>query len=247
MDLWQFGIRGLLGGAGTGYSFSGPIGGLGIPTPRTDGDQERGDLDGDVGGTDTLPRRIFTLPVGIDGSSSTDAMQGLSALKVAWRPSIVDLELDLCLPGFPTPDNVLTWYGRPRGFDSDLTRLKNGRIDALLTFEALDPYGYGPQETIALGEGAEGFTILGEAPTDRWELDLTPTGATITFANLDDDEPSLGLLDVAGGVLLDGHGHDVTGTATLAPGYGWPVLLPDESMLALTGATGVLTYRPAYY
>lgn len=247
MDAWQAELRGLLIGAGTAYSFSGPIGGLGIPTPRTDGDQERGNLDGDVGGADTLPRRILTFPVGIDDTTSAGAMEVLSEIKAAWRPSVADLPLELCLPGFPTVDNVLTFFGRPRGFDVDLTRLKSARADALLTFEALDPYGYGPADTLALGEGTEGFDVEGDGPTDRWELDLTPTGGSVTFANLDDDEPALGLVDVSGGVLVDGRGHDVTGTATLGAGHGWPVLLPGENTLSLTGATGLLTYRPAYH
>lgn len=250
MDLWQFEIRDLTGGAGTVYHFTGPITGLGIPVPRTDGDQERGDLDGDVGGSDTLPRRILTLPVGIDGADADDAMGLFQALKAAWRPSIVDVTLDLCLPGFPTDDETLTWFGRPRGIAEDLSRLKSGWIDALLTFEALDPYGYGAETTIAL-DGTDSFDIAGDAASDRWELDAVLAAVTsMSFSNADDDEPALALTwhhPAVGTVVLDGRGHNVT-NGDLSPGYGWPVLIGGmANTLTLTGATGLLTYRPAFH
>lgn len=247
MDPWTFEIRGLTGGAGTAYSFAGPIGGLGIPVPRSTGDQERGDLDGDVGGADTLPRRILTFPVGIDDTTAAGAWALFQTLKAAWKPSIVDLPLGLCIPGFPTDDEVLTFFGRPRGIDDDLARLKSGRIDVLLTFEALDPFGYGAAETVALAAGANAVPVDGDAATDRWELDLTVSASSVTLANASDDEPTLGLVDASGTVLLDGRTHDVTGSAALGPGYGWPVLVPGVNTLTLTGATGDLTYRPAFH
>lgn len=251
MDHYQGAARGLTFGAGTPYEFSGPIGGLGLPVPRS-GDQERGDRDGDVGGDDVLPRRILTFPLNIDAATPSAMLAAHQALKRAWRPAVADVALDLCLPGFPSSDEVLRFYGRPRGFDSDLSSLKSTHGDALLTFEALDPFGYGPEEVQALAAGANVVTNDGDATTDRWTLTLNRTGAASSIVNADDDEPGLSLEAGASTLVLDGRTHTITEAGTdvfelIQPGFGWPVLLEGDNAVTLTGATGSLVFRPAYH
>jgi len=246
---YQAEIRGLTVGAGTPFEFSGPIAGLGTPTPRT-ADAERGDLDGDVGGDDVLPRRILTLPLNVDAATPAALFALVADLKAAWRPSPVDVAFDLRLPGFPSSDGILRFYGRPRGLELELAAVKNAHADALLTFEALDPFGYGPEETVALG-GATVVTNDGSAVSDRWTLALTGGGGTVTFENTNDDEPALALAGAAGTELLDGRARTITagGTdayAVKAPGGGWPLLVAGTNAVTLTGATGNLTFRPAW-
>lgn len=248
---YQGELRGLTWGAGTPYEFSGPIGGLGLPVPRSS-DQERGDRDGDVGGDDTYPRRILTFPLNIDAATPAATMQAAQALKRAWQKSPVDVALDLCLPGFPSSDEVLRFYGRPRPLDLDLTRLKSSHADALATFEALDPFGYGPEETVALVAGANVVTNAGDATTDRWTLTLNRTGAASSIDNATDDEPTLGIAAGSSTLILDGRLHTITEAGTdvfdlIQPGYGWPLLLEGDNAVTLTGATGSITFRPAYH
>lgn len=238
-------------GAGTAYQFTGPIGGLGVPEPRTR-DQERGDRSGDVGGIDVLPRRIITLPIEVAGDSAGDCMTKLRALKRDWRASPVDRSLALRLPGFPSSDGVLRFFGRPRGFDEDLAKLKSAKVDVLATFAALDPYGYGPEVEVELSDDVESvIAYTGDEPTDRWSIAATATTGSAGLLNTDDDQRELLLTPTAGAYAIDGRRHNVTAAGAnryswVVAGSGWMQLVPGDNHVRLVGADGTLTYRPAY-
>lgn len=152
MANWTATLRGLTLGATTGYKITEPgIAGMGVPQART-ADQERGGLDGDVGGYDVLPKRTITIPVGVDGGSTgnadTDSAAAWTlfvALKTAWKPSQANIELSMAFAGV-----TLVYLGRPRGVDADLVYLGKGWVSCLLTFDALLPYAVGEAETVAL-------------------------------------------------------------------------------------------------
>jgi hypothetical protein len=242
---WQAELAGVTVGAGTRYHLVGPITGLGIAAPRV-ADQERGDQAGDVTGRDVASRRVLTVPIGIDGVDAGDAWTLFDALKAAWSPTAVDVPFDLRLPGFAGA--ARRFYGRPRGLDSDLAQLRQGWIDVLATFDALDPYGYGPEVTVALPAGA---TVMnGSAPTDRYRLTLAVTGspATVTVG-----AATLTLDTVPGTLVLDGRTRTVTTVAgtdrysTLVAGSTWPVLAPGSNTVTVAGATGSLTFLAGYF
>lgn len=250
---WQGEIRGTTFGAGTDYQNDEPgWTGLGIPAPRTF-DQPRGDLDGDVGGDDVLPRRVMNFPLEISADSSSAAMVLLQAFKAAWRPSPTDVALDLCVPGFAPSDETLRFYGRPRGLTDDLAMLKSGTIRLFAVFEALDPFGYGAEETVALPAGTPtAVTNDGDATSDRWTLELTRTGSASSIENDEDSEPGLSLVAGSSTLDLDGRartildaGNDAYGQ--LSPGSGWPILVAGTNTLTVTGASASLTFRPAYH
>jgi hypothetical protein len=245
---WQAEIGGLVMGAGTSYILTGPITGLGTPPPRT-ADQERGNEPGDVAGADIASRRVLTVPVGVDGSDAADAWELYDDLKVAWQSSVVDVTFDLRLPGFDSVDR--RYYGRARGIDDNLDLLRLGYIDALCTFEALDPHSYDSAETeIAVDATGVPLVAVGSAPSDRYTLAVTATGAPVSFSA--DGLPGLTLTDVTGAVVIDGRartivdGDGVSLYGHLAAGSAWPILAATASTVSLTGATGTLTYRPAY-
>lgn len=246
---WQAELRGVTFGADTRYILTGPIGGLGIPAPRG-ADQERGNQPGHVAGYDIANRRTITMPIGIDGTNADDAWTLYETLKAAWTSTVVDVALDLRLPGFASL--ARRFYGRPRGLDVELTLMRSGWIDALGTFDALDPFAYGPELEEPLTDGVTDITNPGHAATDRYTVTLTATDSPVTFANAADLEPDLTLTDLTGTVILngrnrtvtDGDGDDLYGH--LAAGSGWPILAPGSNAITLTGATGTVTYRPAY-
>ena len=242
---WQAELAGVVVGAGTRYQLVGPITGLGIAAPRV-ADQERGDQAGDVAGRDVASRRVLTVPIGIDGVDAGDAWTLFDALKQAWSPTAGDVPFDLRLPGFAGVSR--RFYGRPRGLDSDLAQLRQGWIDVLATFDALDPYGYGPEVTVALPAGAT-VVMNGSAPTDRYQLKLDVDGAT-TAVTVGDAEltlvadPETLVLDGRTRTVVDDTGDDRY--STLVAGSTWPVLAPGENTISVAGATGTITYRAGY-
>lgn len=244
---WQAELAGVTVGAGTRYVLTGPITGLGIPTPRT-GDAERGDRPGDVTGADVPARRVLTIPLGIDGDSAAEGWTLLETLSAAWSPSAADETFDLRLPGFGT---TRRFYGRPRGVETDLSLLRHGWVDVLATFEALDPYAYGPETEVTLTGGDTPVTG-GTAASDRWRLHLDVTTSPATFAVADSAEPPLTVETEPVTLIVDGRTRSVVDGAgvdrygTVAAGSGWPVLPAGPATVTLTGATGTLVHRPAY-
>lgn len=251
LELWQAEIRETVFGAFTSRIFTGPIGGLGIPVPRAYDLDRQGD--GAVGGDDPLPRRILTFPMGFEGDTAAEAWAEFRTMKQAWRKSPVDIPLGLRLPGMP--EEGLLYYGRPRGFDSDLSNLKSGHAAGLLTFEALDPLGYGPLEE--LGPGAGPFTVdnVGDETVDV-VLTVTGDGGTPEITNADDGgatilfgEPlgigAVRVLSTKDRTNLDEYGFNVP--AELSPGAQWFRLVPGENEISLSGAASLaIEFRPGY-
>lgn len=247
---YQAELRNLTVGAGTSYQFSAAPAGFGTPTPRSS-DQYRGDQAGDVAAADIPARRVLTFALNIDADTPAECWQAVQALKAAWSPSPVDVELGVRFPGFPSSDGILRYYGRPRGADVDLSLLSRSHADALATFEALDPFGYGPEETVPLAGGATPITNPGDAVTDRYTLELVRSGAASSFSNADDDEPGLSLVAGSETLSLDGRARTIRTTSAdayglLSPGSGWPILVAGTNTITLAGATGTLVYRPAF-
>lgn len=248
---WQAELRGLTVGASTSYPFTSGIDGLGVPQVRAS-DTELSRRHGEYGGYDVLERRVVSLPVAIDGTSLADTYQKLQALKAAWRPSVADLGLDVRLPGQPA--TVLRYYGRPRGLTADLARLKNSWADTLLTFDALDPFGYGAEATTVI-TGSGPVTNAGDADTDRVVLTINGNGGTPRVENTTADGYIAFDRALAGGAAytLDVRARTVLlGTAAryedVTPGSPWFVLVPGANTLVVTGATSVgVTFRPAYH
>jgi hypothetical protein len=248
---WQAELAGVTVGAGTPYEFSGPMTGLGLPAPRT-ADLERGLSPGDVGGQDVDARRVLTVQVSIDAPDETAASVWalFDQLKAAWATTPVDVPFDLRLPGFDAANR--RWYGRPRGVDADVTLLRLGHIDALCTFEALDPYGYGDPVEVALVDGETPLVNPGTAPSDRWTLTADVTASPTTFSAGGTEPPLTVEWSGDGEVLIDGRARTIVDALgadlypALTPGSGWPILTPGSTPVTLTGATGTLVYRPAY-
>ena len=176
---WQGELGGLTFGAGTLYELTGPVGGLGTPAPRTS-DVDRGAHPGEVSGLDVLPRRVLTVPFGVNATTATQAMGLVQALKEAWAESaLVDVAFSLQLPGM----TARRWYGRPRGIDLELDSLSEGWVEALGTFEALDPYAYGDPVVVPLTTTSTVVTNPGDAPTDRFTIEITGAGGTPVLTN----------------------------------------------------------------
>lgn len=131
---YQAELGGVTIGAGTVYPLTGPIGGLGVPRPRTY-DTPRGSAAGDAAGPDVADKRVITLPVAILGDDPADCWDLVDTLCAAWAPSPTDVSLDIALPG----GTVIRYTGRPRGVTLNLAYLARSTAEALLTFEALDP------------------------------------------------------------------------------------------------------------
>lgn len=146
MANWSVTLRGVTIQTTTAYEFeAGGITGLGNPSVRT-ADQERGQLHGDVGGDDVFEKRVITIPALVLGDTPEDCMTKLTALKVAWAPSYTDIPLTVSVAGAS-----LTFNGRPRGCDADLSFLGTGSVARVfLTFEALVPYAVGSSESVPI-------------------------------------------------------------------------------------------------
>lgn len=143
-------LRGLEIGDGTYYPFAEDwVDGLGVPQMRT-ADQPRGALAGQVGGDDVVDKRVLRISIGLQGNeraadladgttNQQSAMELLDALKTAWAPSQVDVDLLVEMGTYW----ARTFRGRPRGVDEDMKRSCDGIIRCLCTFEALNPYATG--------------------------------------------------------------------------------------------------------
>lgn len=255
LALWQASLRETVFGASTSFPFVGPIGGLGLPVPRTFDLDRHGD--GAVGADDPLPRRVLTFPIGFgaDGSTSPAAAGALvQTMKSAWRRSPVDLELGLYLPGFA---GELVYFGRPRGLDLDLAHLKSGYSSGLFTFEALDPLGYGEAIEYAADAGPITVENPGDATTDRAVVTIVGNGGTPELSNAGDGGNAIFFANAVGvGEVLELNLHDrtiidafdVDRFADLSPYSTWFRFTPGDNELTLTGAATVaVTFRPGFY
>lgn len=134
---WQASLSGLLMGASTPYQFGEEfIDGLGNPKPKTN-DVELHGREGSVGGPDYRGPRIFIFHLEILEDGPANAMDALTLLKAAWLPTASPIELHIQLPGM----GHYFWTGFPDTVEANVKQLKNGRIQCICTFRALDPQG----------------------------------------------------------------------------------------------------------
>lgn len=239
-------------GPGTDYIIGRAINGVGNP-PVRDVDTRRGNLDGDVGGTDTHGRRLIALPVLIRaaGDGGVAASTALGVLKRAWRRRATDVPLDLWLPSWAAGRR---FYGRPGDLDVDYSLVATGNIDALATFRALDPFGYGAAETVTDSSSPATVTNSGDVPSDRFTVAITGNGGTPAVTNTTDEAAAVVFnTALAGGAVavlnFRTHTMTVNGTATylLAPGSRWFRLLAGANTLTFSGCASIeVVHRPAF-
>lgn len=95
----------------------------------------------------------------------------------------------------------------------------------------------------------------GNAPlNDRWVLWFEPSADEVTFANAAEDEPALKLTDLTGisDVVVNCRGRivvadNVSHPELVKPGSGWPMLIPGEQTVTVTGAANwQLTFKALY-
>jgi len=183
MSLKQYtgSLRGVSFGVGEDYLWGADApAGLGIPTPETSDLSSAGE--GTIGGADRLRNRIIRVPMIIlvdDGSAENE----LDDLKRAWRPSQTTVELDLRLSA-----DARRYYGRPRGLEVDVTRVEQGYITAVGTFDALDPYAYDTTTTSVAVDSSSPIVIpnAGTAATTRATLTITGNGNKPVLVNTAD-------------------------------------------------------------
>lgn len=95
----------------------------------------------------------------------------------------------------------------------------------------------------------------GNAPVnDSWVLWFEPSGDEVTFTNAAEDEPPLKFTGVSGFadvvvncrgriVLADGVSHP----EKVKPGSGWPMLVPGDQTVTVTGAANwQITFKALY-
>lgn len=247
----------LIFGVGTSYRLSrnrGSMQGLGLADVRTR-DQDRGDYPGEVGGIDLPRKRTIRFPIDILASSASSSYAALRDLKQAWQPQASDTTLDLKLPWFESTSNILRFYGRPRSLDADFRLADKRLIPCLASFDALDPYGYGAEETVTDSSSPASVTNSGDVASDRFTITITGNGGTPVLTSTTDDNSVISwgttLANLATAVL-DFRTHTVTVGGNdaydqLAAGPEWFRLRPGANTLTFTGCTSIeVDHRPAF-
>jgi hypothetical protein len=183
MSLQQYtgSLRGLTFGVGEDYLWGEEApAGLGIPSPETDDVASAGE--GSFGGLDRIRNRIIRVPMIVLTGPET-IQSDLDDLKRAWRPSSATVELDLRLGG-----DARRYYGRARGLDIDITRVEQGYITAVGTFDALDPFGYATSAQAFTADSSSPIVLTndGTAPTRRATLTIVGNGGRPELVNAAD-------------------------------------------------------------
>lgn len=218
-QAWQGEIGGVTFGRGTDYPGIGGIrGAYGTPEPEAS-DLRLVGRDGSIGGYDRYPRRIIRVPFTVLGDDGADVETNIAALKAAWRRTDTDTTLDLRLAGTTT----YTYFGRPRGLeDGNLGKVEAGVARLVGTFVCLDPYAYGPAETVTADATSPlPLENVGNATSYRCTLTIAGNGGTPVLTNPDDPD-----------------GDDITFTETLAGGQSLTVDLNTMTVTRLSGGNG---------
>lgn len=238
-------IRGLTIGDGTTrpWEEGGPVG-LGLAPPDTSDEPRIGG--GSVASFDRQRLARITLPFHINAADEAAAWIERDQVLAAFRPADGDIELELL-------DRVR--FGRPRGVALDLASIDEGWVPCVATFEALDPLGYGEEDSTGAESGTFTVDNVGNAPTDRATLTIVGNGSAPTIQNTTDANKTIRFgqtitgthtVDLRSRTVLDGSDEDAYGL--LAPTNQWFDLLAGENSLTLTGATSVdVAWRPAWY
>lgn len=221
------------------------ITGIGVPDVNP-GDLNIADEHGSVTGVDYAAPRILRLPVSIFREDEPQlAMEAFRDLATAWRVASDTQTLSVTIPGLGPADDTLRYYGRPRGsLQPRLQGYYAGYVRTLATFEALDPVGYGPEETTA---GSGTFVVTNSGDVDSRRAVVTVTGATsaLKLENADDDGAFVEFSAASGTVVIDlyaktvvnGSGTDIYASSGVLNTSTWPRLVPGTNSLTLSNAT----------
>ena len=235
------------------------ISGLGAP------DVAGGDLNvaaehGSVKGADYTGTRTLRVPMAVQVENEPDlTMDAWRELQTAWAPASSDQELLVKIPGIGPVDGTMTFFGRPRGsIEPRLEYLYAGVVFCQGTFVALDPIGYGPEETEA-GSGTVIVTNTGDVASRRAVVTLTGNGSAPKIANTDDGGTFVEFgatlagaatwdVDLLAKTVVDGSGVDVYAAADVLSSSTWPRLVPGSNSLVITGAASAsVAYRDGYW
>jgi hypothetical protein len=235
------------------------ISGLGAP------DVAGGDLNvaaehGSVKGADYTGTRTLRVPMVTQVEDEPElAMDAWRELQTAWAPAAADQELLVKIPGIGPIDGTITYFGRPRGsIEPRLQYLTGGIVFSQGTFVALDPIGYGPEETEA-GSGTIIVTNIGDVASRRATVTLTGNGGTPKITNINDGGTFVEFgatlagaatwaVDLLAKTVVDGSGDDVYAAADVLSTSTWPRLVPGSNSLVITGAASAsVTYRDGYW
>lgn len=248
-----------IGGCGSDYVLAEDnLSGFGMP------DVKPLDIDlqlnhGMVASKDFLASRIIGIPVIIYRKGNPGAaMSAARQLKAAWQPAKdgFDDVLTVSAAGLGPLDDVMTFFGRPRGgLELDLVKHHAGLITAYGSFTCLDPLGYGGEQT----SGGTLFSVnnIGTAATDRISIVVTGNGGTPVITNVTDTSRAIRFgetlangitrhIDVRAKTVVSSSGDDRY--SSLSPTNQWFDILPGVNSITVTGAASIsLTWRPAWY
>jgi hypothetical protein len=235
------------------------ISGLGAP------DVAGGDLNvaaehGSVKGADYTGTRTLRVPMVVQVENEPGlVMDAWRDLQTAWAPAAGDQELLVKIPGIGPIDGTITFFGRPRGsLEPKLEYLNAGIVFCQGTFVALDPIGYGPEET-ETDSGTVLVTNIGDVASRRAVVTLAGNGGTPKIENVNDGGTfvefgaTLGggsswAVDLLAKTVVDGSGVDVYAAADVLSSSTWPRLVPGSNSLVITGAASAsVTYRDGYW
>ena len=215
---------------------------------------------GSVTGVDYTGTRTLRIPMVVQIENEPDlAMEAWRDLQTAWAPAVTDQRLDVKLPGVGPVDGTVSFFGRPRGgLEPRLEYLTAGIIFCQATFIALDPIGYGPEET-ASGSGTIVVTNAGDVASRRATVTITGNGGTPKLENVNDGGTFVEFgatlagaatwdVDLLAKTVVDGSGNDVYAAADVLSTSTWPRLQPGSNSLVLTGAASAsVLYRDGYW
>ena len=223
------------------------ITGLGAPPPKGN-DMSVASEHGAVTGPDLVGSRVLRVPIAVQVPDDPQAaMAAWRLLQTAWSPSSEDQTLTVTIPGIGPSDDALRFFGRARGAtDPNLQLLHGGIVRCLATFEALDPIGYGPEETVN-DSGSFGVTNSGDVSSRRATVTITSAAATAKLTNFDDGEafiefasaPSTVVIDLFRKTVVNGSGTDIYATSGVLTTSTWPRNVPGLNNWVLTGGGSV--------
>lgn len=137
LATWQVQVDTLLTGESTNYLLNadaGGIKGLGVPDAKNS-DVELFHQDGSYPSDDFMSARVLTIPYLLVGTD-VQVFTWLEDLKTAYRSNrSTDVDIIFGLPFY----GDLTFTGRTRGLDADLSQAHFGIIECEGTFVAHDP------------------------------------------------------------------------------------------------------------
>ena len=236
------------------------ITGLGAPDTASGSDLNVAAEHGSVTGADYTGTRTLRVPMVVHVPEEPElAMDAWRDIQTAWAPAATDQELLVKIPGIGPVDGTVSFFGRPRGsLEPRLQNLNAGVVFCQGTFVALDPVGYGPEQTAA-GSGTVIVVNIGDVASRRATITITGNGSAPRIANIDDGGTFVEFgatlpgattwaVDLLAKTVVDAAGADVYAAADVLSSSTWPRLVPGSNSLTITGAASAsVAYRDGYW